>query len=199
MIERITRCWAHGPSKEHPIEVRQPVGDINELLYKGKHNKVGKTTVSHVSMSGDDFNMYLTSRLIKDTSYGSDGEFDDDLPTGNLVEMARILLYNYHILQRKANQTLKLNILFGQQLNRAKVSFMHLKKRDELKLTWRELVEKNTNISLSHVKRMKQMSEIVKSYPKLAYLDIFFTELHNLRRKIATVFATNNNIMKQWL
>ena len=89
-------------------------------------------------MSDDDFIIYLTSRLIKDTSYGTDDEFDDDLHTGNLVEMARILLYNYQILQRKANQTLKLNILFGQQLNRAKVSFMHLKKRDGLKLTWRE-------------------------------------------------------------
>ena len=65
-------------------------------------------------MSDDDFNMYLASRLIKDTSYGTDGEFDDDLPTGNLVEMARILLYNYQILQKKANQTLNLNILFGQ-------------------------------------------------------------------------------------
>ena len=46
MIERITHCWAHGPSKEHPIEVRQPVGDINELFYKGKHKKAVKTTVS---------------------------------------------------------------------------------------------------------------------------------------------------------
>ena len=76
---------------------------------------------------------------------------------------------------------------------------MHLKKRDELKLTWREWVEKNTSISFSHVQRMNQMSEIVKSYPKLAYVDISLTELYNLRRTIVTVFATNNNIMKQWL
>ena len=118
MIERITHYWAHGPNKEHPIEVRQPVGDLNELFHKGKHKKAVKTTVSS-RMSDDDSNMYLTSRLIKDTSCGTDGEFDDDLPNGNLVEVTRILLHNYQILQRKANQTKKLNIVFGQQLNRA--------------------------------------------------------------------------------
>ena len=198
MIERITHCWAHGPSKEPPIEVPQPVGNIKELFYKGKQKKAVKTTVSS-RLSDDDFHMYLTSRLIKDTSYGTDGEFDDDLPIENLVEMARILLHNYQILQRKANQTLNLNILLCQQLNRAKVSFMRLKKRDGLKLTWTEWVRKTTNISFSHVKRMQQMSDIVKSYPKLAYLDIFFTELYNRRRKIVPVFATNKNIMKQWL
>lgn len=80
--------------------------------------------------------------------------------------MAHILKANYSKMFYKKNELSEVKIQFGDQLCIAQNSFLHIKRKQKLKVKWTDWVTTNTEISIAHVKRLVYRSHLFKHLPK---------------------------------
>lgn len=184
-----------GPSTISPP--KKPVNDmLDKTVAKSRHKAAKCKAAILEKMTGSEFNEYLKRHISNENIEYIDINKTEDLGN-NLNDMAIHLKRVYEQIEQGHIQSY---YMLGIKIGIAKAKF-RLEKRESLKgikITWDQWIEKQTGMSPSYCRQLKQMSQLISSFPKLQHLrGIPYTKLYNLRNKIKHVFQ-NTDIAKDW-
>lgn len=183
-LELINKCWAQGPTHRKDME-QLPKSDLHSVIFHGKSKgKAKKTTIA--SMTSTEFHNYLQELLIPKTLNGSsisDENFEDE------ETMVKFLTHRFMLLGVKANSLLSDHVDFGRAIRNAKTLFNCKRKEWSITDKWEKWISLKTGMSNSYVRQHVQVYELISRYPRLRQLNITYTELFKMSKKIDVVFT----------
>lgn len=191
-IEQINKAWRNGRIMEvKKKSLKRPEGDLHSIIFRTSAPK-RKKDQSFKSYSNDEFNAYLKKLLIVEIVPDIQ---DEAMPTNDIHQMALHLSKCHSLIQDNDKKSLNAKLKLGKKLNRSKKIYAKLKKKNE---NWSVWIDKSVNISISYANRCIMLHKLVKEYPKLSQLNISFTELFQMKKKISDVFKENSTIASEW-
>lgn len=205
-IEFLNKCWTSGLTNDKPPE--RPKSDIKDLVMEGRKRKASLElskrlpkvkTNSYKEMNDEEFNTYLLN-LVCDTEQSVTAK---DLISTDLVSVGEYLRSLHEKVRQSNIASLHDHLQLGNGLIRSKEIFDHKKtiktsNKKGITETWITWVSKNTEISESQERRLRQVARLVRRFPKLESLSVTFSELYNMTKKIEEVFIGNIMIYEQW-
>src|SRR2546426_4166138 len=121
-------------------------------------------------MSDEEFNEYLKSLLRHNEEIVE--STTQLMPTTDLQSMGLYLNNSYSLIKGRETELFKEYLDYGENLTLAKKRFDQLKKENKSQEKWGDWILEMTSISASYVRRLMQMSRIVKEHPRLSDLRI---------------------------
>ena len=184
----------NGPSSN--AEPKKPTITYKQILNLSKTQKSKAQKNNKIArMTDEEFISHLEI-LLKPNK--DESTITSKMPTANLEIMGNYLKVKYDKIKGKETELLNNYLQYGDDLCEARSKFGILKAKSKCKETWEQWIETNTTICYSMVKRYIQMSRFVKEYPKLKKLQVSFTALFEMKRKIEQVFKNKPDLSKSW-
>jgi hypothetical protein len=112
------------------------------------------------------------------------------IETKHMFDIERIKNKDNQIRKNKIKNTIKNKV---EETNSSKNKTKKMKPE-----TWKDWVEKNTIISASYARQHKEVAALITEYPKLARLDVTYTELFKMKNKIEVILEKCTSFCEFW-